>query len=66
MIVVHQNSVNTLIFDRRMYETMITNILIKKGDERITKRSTSFDMESIYSLVDKPYYVDELRYKVDN
>jgi hypothetical protein len=45
---------------------MITNILIKKGDERITKRSTSFDRESIYSLVDKPYYVDELHYKVDN
>jgi hypothetical protein len=57
---------NTLIFDRSIYETMITNILIKKGDERITKTSTSFDRESIYSLVDKPYYVDELHYKVDN
>jgi hypothetical protein len=57
---------NTLIFDRSIYETMITNILIKKVDERITKTSTSFNSESIYSLVDKPYYVDELRYKVDN
>lgn len=46
---------------------MITNILIKKRDERITtKRSTSYDKNSIYSLVDKPYYVDGLLYKVDN
>jgi hypothetical protein len=58
--------VDTLIFGRSIYETMITNILIKKGDERINKRNTSFDSESIYSLVDKPYYVDELRYKVDS
>ena len=49
-----------------MYETMITNILIGKGNEKITKKNTSFDRESIYSLIDKPYYVDELRYKVDN
>ncbi|MBV9176215.1 MAG: hypothetical protein JO327_05405 [Nitrososphaeraceae archaeon] len=45
---------------------MITNILIKKGDERITKRNTSYDKNSIYSMVDKPYYVDGLLYKVDN
>ena len=57
---------NTLIFDRSMYEIMITNILIRKGNEKITKKNTSFDRESIYSLIDKPYYVDELRYKVDN
>jgi hypothetical protein len=46
---------------------MITNILIKKRhDEITTKRITSNDKDSIYSLVDKPYYVDGLLYKVDN
>ena len=61
------NSVNTLISDRSIYETMITNILIKKRhDEITTKGITSNDKDSIYSLVDKPYYVDGLLYKVDN
>lgn len=46
---------------------MITNILIKKRHDEITgKRITSNDKDCIYSFVDKPYYVDELLYKVDN
>ena len=43
---------------------MASNIVIKqkniKGKKILTKRS-----ESVYSLIDKPYYVDAVRYKVE-
>jgi hypothetical protein len=44
---------------------MSTNILIEKEDDSV-KRKSSFDMSTVYSLVDKAYYVDELHYKVDH
>lgn len=52
-----------LIFYRIYYETMSTSILIEKDET--PRRKSSFDAASLYSLVDKAYYVDELRYKVD-
>jgi hypothetical protein len=42
---------------------MSTSILIEKDD--IPRRKSSFDASSLYSLVDKAYYVDALCYKVD-
>lgn len=52
-----------LIFYRIYYETMSTSILIEKDET--PRRKSSFDASSLYSLVDKAYYVDGLRYKVD-
>jgi hypothetical protein len=52
-----------LIFYRIYYETMSTSILIEKDET--PRRKSSFDVTSLYSLVDKAYYVDGLRYKVD-
>jgi hypothetical protein len=42
---------------------MSTSILIEKDET--PRRKSLFDAASLYSLVDKPYYVDGLRYKVD-
>lgn len=44
---------------------MSTNILIEKEDDTLT-RKPSFDKSSVYSLVDKAYYVDGLCYKIDH
>jgi hypothetical protein len=44
---------------------MSTNILIEKEDDSLRKKS-SFDKSSVYSLVDKAYYVDALCYKIDH
>lgn len=43
---------------------MSTNILIEEGDE--IRKKSSFDKSSVYSLVDKAYYVDGLCYKIDH
>ena len=52
-----------LIFYRINYETMSTSILIEKDET--PRRKSSFDASSLYSLVDKAYYVDAVCYKVD-
>ena len=57
------DSRDTLIFYKVKYETMSTSILIEKDVTRRTK--SSFDANSLYSLVDKAYYTDGLCYKVD-
>jgi hypothetical protein len=44
---------------------MSTNILIEEVDDTLRKES-SFDKSSVYSLVDKAYYVDGLGYKIDH
>ena len=59
----HIDLQDRLIFYRIDYETMSTSILIKKDET--PRRKSSFDVTSLYSLVDKAYYVDGLRYKVD-
>jgi hypothetical protein len=49
-----------------LYETMSNNILIEKADESIDDEGSDNlnDNNSIYSLVDKPYYIDALRYEI--
>jgi hypothetical protein len=49
-----------------LYETMSNNILIEKADEGIDDEGSDNlnDSNSIYSLVDKPYYIDALRYEI--
>ena len=42
---------------------MSTSIISEKDE--IPRRKSSFDAASLYSLVDKAYYVDGLRYEVD-
>jgi hypothetical protein len=42
---------------------MTSNIVIKK--ENGTKKISLNRSDSFYSLIDKPYYVDAMHYKVD-
>ena len=60
---IHIDFKDRLIFYRIYSETMSTSILIEKDET--PRRKSSFDVSSIYSLVDKAYYVDGLHYKVD-
>ena len=42
---------------------MSSNIVIKK--EKDTKKTSSRRSDSFYSLIDKPYYVESMHYKLD-
>ena len=57
---------DSLISHNVLYETMSNNILIEKADEGIDDEGSDNlnDNNSIYSLVDKPYYIDALRYEI--
>jgi len=56
---------DTLIFYEFIYDTMNTSILIEEA-ESIQLAKSCPDEDLVYSLVDKPYYVDSIRYKVDS
>jgi hypothetical protein len=43
---------------------MTSNIVIKQKHNE-EKKILSNGSDSVYSLIDKPYYVDAVRYKVD-
>ena len=43
---------------------MSLNILAKKGEDYPEKKQGADD--AIYSMVDKAYYVDTIRYKIEN
>lgn len=53
----------SLIFYKGDYCTMSAKIIIKQRNNRAKISSNSQD--STYLLIDKPYYVDGMRYKVD-
>jgi hypothetical protein len=55
----------SLIFYKGNLSTMNSNIVIKKQRASERRSSPAQRSESFYSLVDKPYYVEAIHYKMN-